>query len=317
MGCKERQRRPGRWPAGISWGLILSALLSAGFAGEPTDSQQSALLEQALAVVRDCMARAPAPWPAQWQSEYVDTIRAAVASCQDDAQYGARLQILREGFAPFWQGLKTGPDRSLFEVRRAQIRWYVEHLMATELSCEKEKQTLRGQYRDLTDHAARSLLAQFPFLDANMVEHAKADYLAECYRSIEAPLLPIFLNPFSEAQIEQIKQRWHDLRYARVDLWRQLDAAPPVNANPDYSLMQRSLAQLRPYIWAFVAPAPDYYRRAVDKEIDTVKRRFQARVEAGNEERRLGKAVLQTEYISFLLAALLETADSLHEEGRE
>jgi len=58
----------------------------------------------------------------------------------------------------------------------------------------------------------------------------------------------------SEDQVEQIKRRWQNLRYARVDLRRQLggDAngppttaqAPSVNAHPHYLLTQRSLARL-------------------------------------------------------------------------
>ena len=238
-----------------------------------------------------------------------------------------RLDILRRGFQPYWESLRKSPDRSLFDVRRAQIRWYVETLMRAELPGEEETQVLRRQYEDLAEHAAASLLAQFSFLDPNAVQAAKTDHLAECYRSIEAPLLPIFLRPFSEAQVDQIKQRWHDLRYARVDLWRQLGggrttspedrATPSLQTHPDYLLTQRSVSQLRPYIWAAVAPPPDYYGSAVRSHIDAQRQMLQSRAEARRQERRLPMAVLQTEYISFLLTALLETADCSDQEKRE
>ena len=99
------------------------------------------------------------------------------------------------------------PERSHFEVRRAEIRWYVENLMTAELPGEQEKALLRHQYEDLANHATESLIAQFSFLDPNRVQKAKADHLADYCRNLDAPLLPIFLMSLSETQVEQIKQR--------------------------------------------------------------------------------------------------------------
>lgn len=292
---------------------------------EPTDGSQPCPLQETLAAIRDGMAHCPAPWPQGWQQEYVDTIREAMTIRPEDPQYAKRLQILREGFGPCWERWAKNTDRPHFEVRRAQIRWYVENLMAAVLPDNQAKETLRRQYEDLADHGAGSLLAQFPFLDPNVVRKAKADYLADWQRGIEAPLLPIFLTPLSEAQVERLKQRWHDLRYARVDLWRQLGAATEtpvaggdaasVRSHPDYLLTQRSLGQWQAHIWALAGPAPDYYCAAVDHEIETRRRRMEARSEARRQEARLPVAVLQTEYLSFLFAALLETANGIADEG--
>jgi hypothetical protein len=308
---------PSPKPTNLYRAVIVAVLLMV--VGPTTGYAEADPMEQALTAVRECITRSRVPWPEAWQQEYVDTIRAVITPHQDTPQYTRCLQILHEGFGPYWEGLRNSADRSRFEVHRAQARWYVEHLMSTELPGEEERQALRYQYEDLTGHAAQSLLTQFPFLDPDMVEKAKADHLAECYRNIDAPLLPIFLVPFSEAQVDQIKQRWHDLRYARVDLWRRLDTAsrplnedrgvPSSQTDPHYLLMQRSFGQLRSYIWTAIGPAPDYYRRAVDNEINTQKRRLELRAEALNRERGMPRAVLQTEYLSFLLAALLETME--------
>jgi len=281
-------------------------------------------MEQTLAAVRECMAKSPALWPQAWQDEYTDTIRQVVIPRQDVPRYAIRLQILRDGFGSYWEGLKKNGDRSPFEVHRAQIRWYVESLMDAELPGKQGKQKLRDQFKDLADNAAHLLLTQFPFLDPNVVQTAKADHLGECYRNIDAPLLPIFRHPLSEEQVGKIKERWQGLRYARVDLWRQLggdaktsnakrDMAPG-DAHPHYLLTQRSLAQLRAQIWAIVAPAPDYYRNAVVKDLEAQKQRVRSRSDARAQEQRLGGAVVQTEYLSFLLAALLETPGSFPEE---
>ncbi|MEN6428416.1 MAG: hypothetical protein ABFE13_23975 [Phycisphaerales bacterium] len=269
--------------------------------------------------MQDCVARSPAPWPEAWQREYVDAVRDAILSGRENSQYAKRLQIICDGFGPYWQGLANNRERPAFEVRLAQIRWYVENLMNSPLPGEEERHTLRHQCEDLAEHGAQSSLAQFSFLDPNMVQKAKADWLAECYRNIDAPLLPIFLTPFSNAQIDQIKERWHDLRYARVDLWRQLgggrttsprsvhDTASP-ETHPDYLLAQRSLSQLRAQIWAVAIPPPDYYHTAVANDLEAQKRKLQMMSEARRQESRLSNAVLQTEYLSFLLGALLETA---------
>jgi len=232
---------------------LILALLT-GIICKAVGSVEPALMERTLEGIRDRMVRSPAPWPEAWQRQYLDTIRNAIESHQNAPRYGIRLEVLYRGFQACWEGLKKSQDRSLFEVHRAEIRWYAEHLMGTELPCEEERQKLRDQYKDLWNYAACSLMTQFPFLDPNTVQMAKADHLGECYRKIEAPLLPIFLRPFSQAQVEQIKQRWHDLRYARVDLWRQVcgDAttsrengpAPSLDAHTHYLLTQRSLSRL-------------------------------------------------------------------------
>jgi hypothetical protein len=283
-----------------------------------TDFPQADPVQGILDVVQGCMTRSPAPWPQAWQQEYVDTIREAIDSGATDPQCAERLRIVREGFGPYWQGLTNNKERPAFDVRRAQIRWYVETLMDASLPGEEEKHALRHQYEDLAECAAQSLLTQFSFLDPNAVQQAKADHLAECYRSIDTPLLPIFLTPFSQAQMDRVKERWHDLRYARVDLWRQLGGGKttsPVNRDassiqnhPDYLLTQRSLSQLRGQIWSLIGACPEYYRDAVSKDVAAGKQRLQAGAEARSREQRLGVAVWQTEYLSFLLTALLETA---------
>ncbi|OHB64349.1 MAG: hypothetical protein A2Y77_00095 [Planctomycetes bacterium RBG_13_62_9] len=306
--------------------VLMGFLLSSAAAGQVGDSTAPSPLEQTLAGIRECMGHLPAPWPQEWQREYVDTIRRAAESHRDAPQYAQRLDILAKGFPAYWQGLKTGKDRSLFELHCAQICWYVESLMAAELLDGQSREALRNQYKALWDHAAGELLSQFPFLDPNAVHAAQADHLAECYRTIEAPLLPIYQHPLSDAQIEQIKNRWHDLRYARVDLWRQLrgddtvetqdfasqlrQTNPPVS-HRHYLLTQRSLAQLQPHVWAVAAPAPDYYRGALARQIEAEKHRLQAMSQASRDERGLeqqySRQIWQAEQLAFLLAALLES----------
>jgi len=325
--------------------LLLLAAIAGG-------TPEYSALEQTLGTIRECMAKSAAPWPQAWQEEYVDTIRQVIGSHQDAPQYTPRLEIIRKGFPAYWEGLKKGRERSLFEVHCAEIRWYVETLMTTEVPTPNDRQKLRDQWRALMDDAAAALVTQFPFLDPNVVQTAKADYLAKCYRDIEAPLLPPLRHSFSEEQMSQLKERWTKLRYARVDLWRQLgggrnesagkparvagilpapvESVPPSNrgpealdtrnaldtpdgpsgkTHPDYLLTQRSLDQLRGQIWSLIPGPPEYYRNAVSKEIAAQKQRLQSRADARSQEEHLGVAIWQTEYVSFLLAALLETAE--------
>lgn len=326
MGRKRRGRGGAAPAARIFWAvaIVIGCVLSAiAFAGPPESAPD--LIAQTLATIRDCMARSPAPWPSEWELEYVDTIHETVVSQRDDLQCARRLQIIREGFGPYWCKLRNSRERTLFELRRAEIRWFVEHLMAAELPGEAARQKLRDQYRDLAEYAAQGLQTQFGFLDPNAVHRAKADHLAECYRNIEAPLLPVFLLPFFEDRIEQIKQRWHDLRYARVDLWRQLDGktettgeqrdTSSIESHPDYLLTERSLAQLQAHVGAFTVSPPEYYCTAIADEIEAQKRRLEAISEARRQDYRVPLAVRQTEYLSFLLAALLETAEVLQGGG--
>jgi len=286
---------------------------------------RSALTEQTLEAIRNCMARSPGLWPDEWRQEYFDTIRSAVESHRDAPHYAARLEILREGFAPCWQGLTKIKDRSLFEVYRTRIRWYTEHLMGTKFPSDEERQKLRNQYTDIWNHAANSLLRQFPFLDPNTVQAAKADDIRVCHSKIDAPLLPVYLRPLSEEQVGQIKQLWDKLRYGRVDLWRRLsgDSTRPFesrdaqssNAEHDYQLAKESLSKLLGLVWMVVPQRPDYYLAAIENQTGALKRRVQVKRQARSDQQRLEKErsrqLLQTEHISFLLAALLETPQCL------
>lgn len=299
--------------------LLMALAFPPGVTGETTTGDQpfSLELEGVLSTIGTCMTQSPAPWPQAWQQEYTDTILKTAIPYRNDPRYAERLRILRDGFGPFWERLSNHPNRTQFEMRRAQIRWYVEHLMTRELPDEQERQTIRRQYADLADRATQSLLAQFPFLDPNIVQKAKADYLADCSRNIDAPLLPIFLSPLSETQTSRIEQSWHGLRYARIDLWRQLSAVPrtspedrpaaPAQTHPGYLLTQHSLIQLQSQVWPIVAPAPDYCLAAATADVDAMKRNMQLAAEARSRELQLKPAVRQTECLAFLLASLLET----------
>ncbi len=312
-------RRRGRRGNSSGSAFPLLVLLPLLFFWETTvkgaDAGRLSTLDDTLAAVRDCMVRCPPPWPKAWQSEYLDTIRQAASRDPNVSQYARRLWIVRDGFGPYWELLRKDAERSLFMVYSAEIRWYIENLMATDLQDEEEHQTLRRQYEELADYAMESLLTQFSFLDPNMVRKAKADHLAECRRNIDAPLVPIYRARLSEAPMGQIKQRWHDLRYARVDLWRSLGGHEVTGAkaanksHPDYLLTLRSLDQLRGQLWSLIPGPPDYYREAVSKEIAASKQRLGAMADARRREERLGVAVWQTEYLSFLLTSLLETAE--------
>lgn len=303
---------------------LIVVLISAVVA-RATNSSELAGIERTLQAIHDCMARSGAPWPDEWKQEYIDTIRKAVNVRQGASHYAERLEILRKGFGPYWDSFNKTGDRSLFEVHRTRIRWYVEHLMETEFPTEQERQKLRDQYRSLWEHAASSLLTQFPFLDPNAVQAAKADDLSLCYSKIDAPLMPVYLHPFSEEQVTQIKKRWDELRYARVDLLSSVasssiplgrEDAPSANAVRDYDLTKKSLSQLLGLVWMVVPQRPDYYIIALQNRTKELKRRVEVKQQARSDQQRLEKELsrqlLQTEHISFLLAALLETMQCLN-----
>jgi len=293
---------------------LIAAVLPAAFGGK-MGSAGPALTEQTREAIEKCISRSAPPWPDEWKKDYIDTIRSAIESHGHTKHYAERLEILAKGFGPYWESFTKTGDRSHFDVHLARIRWYVEHLLGTEFPSEQERRKLRDQYTEIWDHAATSLLAQFPFLDPNAVRGAKTDHLNQYYRKIETPLMPVYLRPMSEEQVGQIKQRWHDLRYARVDLWRSLggdSTLPGSNPRRDYRLTQKSLAQLDTHIWAIVATAPDYYRSAMENRIKALEHVYHLKREARTKQQRMEKGhsrqLAQSEHIGFLLGALLETA---------
>lgn len=64
-------------------------------------------------------------------------------------------------------------------------------------------------------------------------------------------------------------------------------------------------------IWMVVPQRPDYYLSALENRTKALERRLQSKHQARSDQQRLEKThsrqLLQTEHISFLLAALLET----------
>ncbi len=301
--------------------IVLIVILLTGIVNGKMDSAEPALTEQILQDIEACMSRSPGEWSDEWRQEYLETIRKAVESHQDTSHYAMRLEILRKGFSTCWEGLRKTQDRSLLEVYRTRMRWYVEHLMGSKFLSEEERQKLRNQYTDIWDYAASSLLKQFPFLDPNAVQKAKTEDLNICYRKIDAPLMPVYLRPLPAEQVAQIKQRWDKLRYARVDLWRRLGGdsttqsengdAPSPKPERDYKLTKESLSQLLGLVWKVVPQRPDYYLEALENRSKVLKRRQQSKHNAHSNQRRLEKErsrqLLQVEHISFLMACLLET----------
>jgi hypothetical protein len=303
---------------GSAWAVVF--LLAT--AGTGADASPNRPAERTLDAIRDCMTRTPAPWPQSWQADYLDVIRRVItvdANSHAGSDFVARLDVLARGFEPYWHDLKKYEDRSLFELQRAQIRWYTEALFAAGLPKDPDRQKLRDQYEALCNDAAADLMAQFPFLDPNTVQRARDDSLADCYRKIDAPLLPIFLHPLTDAHVKLLQQAWENQRDSRVDLWWQIidsekagQRPSPSTPHPHYLLTQRSLNQLLSRVWTVTTSPPEYYRTAVANREDAQKRLFRAKSQGLALERRLERErssqVLQAEEIGFLLRALIETA---------
>jgi len=107
-----------------------------------------------------------------------------------------------------------------------------------------------------------------------------------------------------------------------VDTWYQLEGeamisldsqgATPPQTHPHYLLTQRSLEQWLTHIQAMAVVSPDYYRDALRRRTEAERRRRQLLSLAWKAEKYLEREhagqFLQTEYLSFLLTALVETA---------
>lgn len=260
---------------------ILIVTLSTGIVFGLIDSEKNDPGNQTIETIKGCMSRSPSQWPDEWKKEYLETIRSAIELNRDAAHYTTRLDILRNAFESYWISIKKNEERSLFKAQQAQIRWYIENLMHTEFPTDKERQKLRDQYKNLLDHAANSLLKQFPFLDPNDVQASKADELNTCYRRINVPLMPVYLRPMSAEHIQRIKQRWDKLRYRRVDLWRRFrDSsktpaekrdAPSSDSELDCELIKKSLSQLLGQVWIVASERPDYYISALKNRSRAIK----------------------------------------------
>jgi len=327
MRCKERKRPDAGWPRAISWGLVLPGLLLPALARDPRDSRQSAPLQQTLAIVQDCMASTPAPWPDTWQREYLDAIRQALNNDANQADYAPRIEVFRRGFARYWaKSPVAGLTQTEFDLRKAEIRWYCETLRAEEPASPSEKVVLKAQLRDLCDYAAQYLNGRFPFLKPECVEEAKKAALAEFEQEVESPLLPIFRRPLSEDQLRATKARWARLYRRWHFIWRGVryggrgggDLSDPGNltSHSHYRFARRCLTYLPRTLWPTVPKPPGYVLEVITKLNAEKAERARLTRKGVHAERevamRCSNQIEQVEEWSFVFTALLETASTDH-----
>jgi hypothetical protein len=259
----------------------------------------------------------------EWQEQYVGTIRQIVLEHRDKPDFSIRLDIIRKGFPLFWHHIdKSACSEAQFGVYRAEIRWYVEHLMMEELSSEKDREILKSQYRDLFHYAIQSLRAQFPPVRTEMAEAALQNSLKRSHERIEAPLMPIYSKPFTEKQIEAIKTRWDRSHTNRSAWWTDFSSNRPNQgrdatvADPEmhshYLFTKRCLDSLLGSIWLVAARPPAYCLKALqERRKETDEREQVFRRESAAERKlmsRFATRIEQVEQWSFIFAALLETA---------
>lgn len=91
--------------------LVIAGTASVQFATRAASAPAADPLEQTLADISKCVAKPLAPWPSAWQEEYVHTVREAIGAHQDVPQYAQRLQMIRQGFPPYWEGLRRARSR--------------------------------------------------------------------------------------------------------------------------------------------------------------------------------------------------------------
>ena len=284
-------------------------------------SETAAPTDQVLTVIQNCIAAPASPWPQSWREEYVDTVGEALKIEMEPVEFRQRLDILTRGFKPYWEQIKTDRNRAMFDFQCARIRWYTEQLMAPDFPSPEDRDPLSRQWRTLWSDAGDALLSQFPFLDPNIVRQAESDHLNKCLQRIDAPLEPLFQHPLTAQQVDRIKDGWHELRYARVDLMRQLggeavffetqSAHTTSTEHPHYLLAQRSLKQLESHMWTVVITPPDHFLKAFREYQNAERRRRQRTHVARAQEQRLvverSKRLHEAEYLSFLLAVVLES----------
>jgi len=330
MTCGKRQRADRGRPAGVFWGFLALGLLSLGLAGETTDSAELGPLEQALATVQDCLARSSAPWPDAWQREYLATVREALSNDPNRPDYPARIEIFQRGFLRYWgqvEGARLTPVE--YDLRKAEMRWYCETLMAEGLASASEKAILKGQLAELCDYATEYLKGRFPFLKPECVEAAKKAVLAEFDQEVDSPLLPIFRRPLSEDRVRAVKaswlrlyRRWHficrEVRYGgggRGDLSDSRD----LTSHAHYRLARRCLSYLPRIIWPTLGKPPGYVLEVVSKLSREKTERGRINRQGADAERELAmrssNQVEQVEEWSFIFTALLETASTSNAQG--
>ena len=289
----------------------------------PASEQSRSIEEDVLLSIKQCLSESRVEWPSEWQEQYVDTIRQIVLEHRGKPDFSVRLDIIRNGLPLFWQHIdKSACSEGQFGVYRAEIRWYVEHLMAEKLSSEKDREVLKSQFRDLFNYAIQSMRAQFPILRTEMVEASLQDSLKRSYERIDAPLMPIYSKPLTEKQIKRIKTKcdrshtdrsafWRNLSGNRPDQKRDSTVADP-KMHPHYLFTKRCLHKVLGSIWPVAAKPPDYCLKALQQRIQESKERQQFLQRQSEAEQKLtsrfSTRIEQVEQWSFILAALLETA---------
>ncbi len=331
MGRKGRRRGDTNPARRISWVFLFVGAFPVVGGGEPTDVNQPSAVEEAVATVRGCMDRAPAPWPDAWQREYVDTVRKALSVDPNRPDYAVRLDIFCRGFRRHWDRCQGSHlTQARYEVLKAEMRWYCETLMAEDLPSTSEKMLLQRQFRELCDYATEYLMARFPFLISEYVQEAKEAVLREFDEDLTAPLMPIFRRPFSEEQLCGIKANWGRLYERWHFIWQDVrygggepgDLSDPetIENHSHYRFVRRCLNYLPRLFWAAGPRPPGYVAEAIGKLNAGKAERGRLNKPGADAERDLARRssnqVEQVEQWSFVFTALLETANAHTTQGR-
>ena len=303
-----------------AWIGSLAVAVAATGAMPPADPAETT---QALAIVQECLAHCPDPWPQQWQRQYLDTVDRALRGDCNRPDYAAKIDVFQRGFTRYWgQSRFSGLSQAEFDLRKAEIRWYCQTLIAGKLAPPGETAVLRAQYHDVCDYATAYLRARFPFLKSKCVEAGKSSALHEIDNDLETPLIPIFRRTFSDDQLRTIKANWARLYMRWFFNWRRVRYAedgpvgPPDPTNladhPHTVFVKRCLSYLPRTIWPTMDKPPAYVLDAARKLNREKDERLRVNRETAATERNLAmrfrNQIEQVEQWSFILTALLETA---------
>lgn len=289
-----------------------------------TASQNAQKIERTIGSIRQCVLLDPTGWPQTWQQDYIHSIGTLLTNGKNSDNLTDRLLALEKGFPLYWaRKNKSGCHKIKFKVDKAEVQWYVEHLLANRLTLSETYQERCVQFEELYSHALACLKEQFSELDAKVAKAAYVDTIRDTQLIIEAPLNPLFAKIYTENQRVKAKQEWQRKSMSRLRLWKQLSCKlftsygsirynRDIEMHPHYIFVRRCLRSIQISLGNVGLSPPIYYQTALKEyQIRMRTQLKEDRKKQRHEKTLTSTRIAQVERLSFMYCALMETTACL------
>jgi hypothetical protein len=215
--------------------------------------------------------------PTEWADDYAAYVKALLKQYASSLNFAERFRFFQDGFPFVLRGWGNVDSPARLEIHKAEIRWYIEHLMTDPIMDQATRVTLQEQCETVVSTAMDSLSREFPAISKTSLQSAHDEILEECHTAISQPLFPFFQRVFKQDELVQIIKLWDSSRENRSKLWREMETTRTFFSNaeretgqrhPDHVFARCAFSSIVTFMKDLQCKSPEYLQHAVHKRVE-------------------------------------------------